>query len=84
MGTDEFSDFTIHCDNQGAIALGKNPVQHQRSKHIDIKYHFIRNEIQKGIVNLLYVPTDQNWADMFTKPITRPKLQIFQPIIMGE
>ena len=80
----EFDTFTLKCDNQGAIALGKNPVQHQRSKHIDIKYHFIRNEIQNGTVDIQYVPTDQNWADIFTKPVGKPKLQMFKPTIMGE
>ena len=46
------SDVLINVDNQGAINLAKNPVNHQRSKHIDIKYHFIRSEIQKGNVRL--------------------------------
>lgn len=80
----KFDTFTLNCDNQGAIALSKNPVQHQRSKHIDIKYHFIRNEVQNGSVNVQYVPTTDNWADIFTKSVARSKLEIFRPIIMGE
>ena len=74
----------IHVDNQGAINLAKNPVNHQRSKHIDIKYHFIRLEIQTGTVELKYVPTDENVADIFTKPTTKTKLEKFKALIMGK
>ena len=74
----------MNVDNQGAINLAKNPVNHQRSKHIDIKYHFIRSEIQNGNVNLQYVPTDDNVADIFTKPATRFKLEKFKTFIMGK
>ena len=52
----------IMIDNQGAMNLAKNPVQHQRSKHIDIKYHFIRSEIQEGRISLDYIPTEENAA----------------------
>ena len=74
----------IHVDNQGAINLAKNPVNHQRSKHIDIKYHFIRSEIQTGTIELKYVPTDENVADIFTKPTTKTKLEKFKALIMGK
>jgi KUP system potassium uptake protein len=57
----------LYCDNQGTIALAKNPVQHQRSKHIDIRYHFIRQKILKGSVNVMYVTSNENVADIFTK-----------------
>ena len=76
-------DVVIHVDNQGAINLAKNPVNHQRSKHIDIKYHFIRSEIQAGNVKLEYVPTEDNVADIFTKPATKVKLEKFKSFIMG-
>ena len=74
----------INVDNQGAINLAKNPVNHQRSKHIDIKYHFIRAEIQKGTITVQYVPTDNNVSDIFTKPATKFKLEKFRPFIMGD
>jgi len=67
----------IHVDNQGAIALAKNPVQHQRSKHIDIRYHFVRDEIQSGNVRLEYIPTELNVADVFTKPVSRVRFDSF-------
>ena len=66
----------MYVDNQGAIALANNPVHHKRSKHIDVKYHYVRLEIQYAIIELTYVPTDKNVADVFTKPATRVRLDI--------
>ncbi|CAM1292454.1 Uncharacterised protein r2_g164 [Pycnogonum litorale] len=70
----EQRNILLHVDNQGAIALAKNPVYHQRSKHIDIKYHFVRSEILKGNINLQYIQTEYNIADVFTKPVTKVRL----------
>ena len=67
----------LGIDNQGALHLAKNPVHHQRSKHIDIRYHYIRDEVQKGFVNLFYIHTKCNPADIFTKPVTFSKLSQF-------
>ena len=75
--------FNLFCDNQGAIALAKNPINHKRSKHIDIKYHFIRNEISEGRLSLQYIPSEENIADVFTKPVSSVKLQKFKPMLMG-
>jgi hypothetical protein len=57
-------------DNQSAIDLSKNPEYHARSKHIDIQYHYVREVIQNGQVTLKYVPTKDNIADVFTKPLS--------------
>ena len=73
----EKTSFDLFVDNRAAILLAKNPVYHQRSKHISVKYHFARDEVQKNNVQLLYVPTDQNIGDIFTKPTSRPKLLKF-------
>ena len=64
----------MYVDNQGAIALANNPIHHQRSKHIDVKYHYVRLEIQNRVLELVCIPTDNNVADVFTKPVTRAKL----------
>jgi hypothetical protein len=48
----------IYCDNQSCIKLFENPVFHDRSKHIEIRYHFIRDRVQKGAVKLQYIPMD--------------------------
>jgi hypothetical protein len=55
----ELDPMVIYCDNQCCIKLSKNPVFDDRSKHIEIRYHFIRDMIQKGAVKLQYIPTDQ-------------------------
>ena len=80
---DDFRNVTLHCDNQGAIALTKNPVQHQRSKHIDIKYHFVRDEVKKDVLSLRYVASEENIADLFTKTISRAKFEKFSALMMG-
>jgi hypothetical protein len=67
---------TLFADNQGAIKLSKNPQQHKRTKHIDIKYHFIRDCCQKGLVELVYLPTGQMVADILTKSLPREKHEL--------
>ena len=62
----------IHQDNQGAIALAKNPVFHQRTKHIDLRYHFIREKIEEKKTEICYTPTSEMQADFLTKNLTRP------------
>ena len=57
----------IFEDNQGCIALSANPVFHKRTKHIDIRYHFIRERVASGEVELRYVPTAEQLADLLTK-----------------
>jgi hypothetical protein len=60
-------------DNQGSIFIASNPVQEKRTKHIDIRYHYIREVVESGKVKLYFVQTDQNPADMFTKNLSRDK-----------
>ena len=69
----EGNSVLVNVDNQGAIKMAKNPMFHKRSKHIDIKYHFIRNEIQLGTINLEYVASEDNVADIFTKSTSKIK-----------
>jgi len=63
----------IYCDNQSCIKLTENPVFHDRSKHIDIRYHSIRDYVQRGIVKLEFVPTDEQVANILTKALPRGK-----------
>ncbi|GKC28534.1 hypothetical protein Tco_1035828 [Tanacetum coccineum] len=62
----------IFCDNTSAIAMSNNPVLHSRTKHIDIRYHFIRDHILKGDIELYFVPTDLQLDYIFTKPLAEP------------
>ena len=59
----------IYEDNQGSIALAKNPQFHKRTKHIDIRYHFVREKVEDGQVVLEYISTTNMLADLMTKPI---------------
>ena len=63
------------CDNQSSIHLTKNQMFHERTKHIDIKLHFIRDVVSQGIVSVEKVHTDDNPADMLTKPVTGIKFK---------
>ncbi|KAH9650990.1 hypothetical protein KPL70_026576 [Citrus sinensis] len=65
----------VHCDSQSAICLSKNQVHHEKTKHIDIKLHFVRLEVSKGVVKLLKIHTDDNLADMLTKAVPAAKLE---------
>ncbi|GJR09108.1 hypothetical protein Tco_0791760 [Tanacetum coccineum] len=62
----------IFCDNTSAIAISNNPVMYSRTKHIDIRYHFIRDHILKGDIELHFIPTQYQLADIFTKPLDEP------------
>ena len=63
--------FKLFVDNQAAIALSKNPVHHDRSKHIDIKYHYIRDCVEKGQVEVDHIRTREQIADALTKALGR-------------
>ncbi|GKE58468.1 hypothetical protein Tco_1497653, partial [Tanacetum coccineum] len=62
----------IFYDNTSAIAISNNPVLHSRTKHIDIRYHFIRDHILKRDTELHFIPTQYQLADIFTKPLDEP------------
>jgi hypothetical protein len=63
----------ILCDNQGAIALAKNPTHHSRTKHIDVQHHFIRERVEAEVIELKYVPTQSMVADVLTKALGKPQ-----------
>ena len=74
----------IKNDNQGALSLIKNPVKHSRSKHIDIRYHYIREVYSNGDVVIDYVPSEDNVADLLTKPPKRHLLIKFGQFLFGQ
>jgi len=67
----------IHFDNQSCGKLLYNPLFHDRSKHIEIKYHFIRDMVQKGALNLQPISTNEQIEDIITKPMSREKYIYF-------
>ncbi|GJT02418.1 retrovirus-related pol polyprotein from transposon TNT 1-94 [Tanacetum coccineum] len=64
-----FNKISIHCDLKSAIAISCNPVQHSRTKHIAVCYHFIKEHVEKGTIDLYFVKTDYQLADLFTKSL---------------
>ncbi|KAJ9542826.1 hypothetical protein OSB04_029332 [Centaurea solstitialis] len=64
-----FNHIPIYCDSKSAIAITCNPVQHTRTKHIDIRYHFIKDHVERGTIELYFVNTEYQLADLFTKPL---------------
>ncbi|GKC40005.1 hypothetical protein Tco_1052389 [Tanacetum coccineum] len=65
----------LYCDNKSAIALCCNNVQHSRSTHIDIRYHFIKEQVENRVVELYFVRTKYQLADIFSKPLARERLE---------
>jgi hypothetical protein len=74
----------LYEDNQSAIKLSINPAFHPRTKHIDLRYHIIREYVAEGKIELEYVDTDHMLADMLTKPLAAPKLNQFKLEVMGK
>ncbi|GJS95418.1 retrovirus-related pol polyprotein from transposon TNT 1-94, partial [Tanacetum coccineum] len=70
-----FNKIPLYCDNRSAIALCYNNVQHSRSKHIDIRHHFVREQVEKGVVELFFVTMDYQLADIFTKALPRERFE---------
>ena len=69
IGYEQGGSSLIYSDNQSAISLVKNPVFHQRTKHVEIHAHFFREKVLDGIIHLEYCPSILNSADLFTKPL---------------
>lgn len=69
------SPVEVRCDNQTTISISKNPVHHDRTKHIEIDRHFISEKIETGTIDLGYIPTQSQLADILTKPLHRPNFE---------
>jgi hypothetical protein len=57
------------CDSTSAISYAKTPVLHSRTKHIEVRYHFLRDSVEKGNIDLIHVPTEKQLANILTKPL---------------
>nr|GFB33766.1 retrovirus-related Pol polyprotein from transposon TNT 1-94 [Tanacetum cinerariifolium] len=65
-----FDEIPMYCDSKAAIAISCNPVQHSRTQHIDVRYHFIKEKVEKGIVELFFIGTEYQLVDLFTKALS--------------
>ncbi|KAJ9540982.1 hypothetical protein OSB04_027488 [Centaurea solstitialis] len=81
----QLSKIPIYCDNTSAIVIANNPVLHSKTKHIEVRYHFIRDHVMNGDIELHFVPTEYQLADLFTKPldVTRFNMLISELGIMA-
>ncbi|GKB40420.1 hypothetical protein Tco_0885362 [Tanacetum coccineum] len=70
-----FNKIPLYCDNKCVIALCYNNVQHSRSKHIEVRYHFIKKQFKNGVVELYFVRTDYQLPDIFTKALPRERFE---------
>ncbi|GJZ65520.1 retrovirus-related pol polyprotein from transposon TNT 1-94 [Tanacetum coccineum] len=70
-----FNKIPMYCDNKSVIALGCNNVQHSRSKHIDIRFHFIKEHVENGVIELYFVNTEYQLANIFTKALGRERIE---------
>ncbi|GJZ72426.1 retrovirus-related pol polyprotein from transposon TNT 1-94 [Tanacetum coccineum] len=71
----KYNKIPMYCDSKTAIAISCNPVQHSRTKHIDIRYHFIKEHVEKGTVELYFVGTKYQLADLFTKALPKERFE---------
>jgi transposase InsO family protein len=83
LGFKQEGPTVLYEDNTAAESLIKNPVLHQRSKHIDIKYHFIRERYQSGEIDVQHVSSKDQLADVLTKPLMRQPFELLRPRVMG-
>ncbi|GJV09247.1 retrovirus-related pol polyprotein from transposon TNT 1-94 [Tanacetum coccineum] len=70
-----YNKIPLYYDSQSAIAISCNPVQHSRTKHINVCYHFIKEQVERGIIKLHFVRTEYQLADMFTKSLLEKRFQ---------
>jgi len=78
LGYTQEEPTVLYSDNQSAIILTRDAQFHARSKHFDVQNHFVREKVESGVVDIIYVPTDNNIADVFTKALPKPKHQKFR------
>lgn len=78
LGVVEDSPVLLKMDNTSAMNLAKNPVSHGRSKHIEVRYHFLRDMVTKGKIELIYCKTDYQLADLFTKALKFDRFEVLR------
>jgi hypothetical protein len=70
----KLKEIPLLCDNESAIKIANNPIQHSRTKHIDIRHHFLRDHVSKGDIKIDRVSMNDQSADIFTKPLAESRI----------
>ena len=83
LGTHIIEPISVMCDNTSAINISKNSVMHSRTKHIAIRYHFLKEKVAKGEVELEFVPTSEQVVDIFVKPLSKEVVEYLQKKLGG-
>ena len=83
LGYEQQGHTVIFEDNQGCIYMSHNPVMHKRAKHIDIRFHFVRERVADGTVKLVYVQTENQLADLLTKPLLKARILKIRGAVLG-
>ncbi|GKB77467.1 hypothetical protein Tco_0944362, partial [Tanacetum coccineum] len=71
----KYNRILMYCDSKSAIAISFNPVQHSNTKHIDIRYHFIKEHVEKGTMEIYFVGAEYQLADLFTKALPKERFE---------
>ncbi|GKB46999.1 hypothetical protein Tco_0897752 [Tanacetum coccineum] len=71
----DYNIIPLYYDSQSAIAISCNPVQHSCTKHINVRYHFIKEQVERGIIELYFVRTENQLADLFTKSLQQDRFE---------
>jgi hypothetical protein len=72
-----FERVTLMCDNTSVISVAKNPIFHKKMRHIERRHHFLRDHVEKGDIEMRYLDTERQLADIFTKPLDSSRFADF-------